>query len=290
MTDHDQRACQRCGEPAGIYHFCPSCRAQLTGSPTRDGTPAAAGTPRELLYEQTSNGDGNPVDRETSTALQVDPDPRVAEGTSPEAAAAAGERAQLPSTASDRFSIVAPPPREVARLENVLTIKPTQNYDASLASDLEVAEASAAPVAEVEVPVIVEESTPEVEEAAPVEEIAPSVSPELRARMPHYVAAHMLRAAFWFEQTSAFEARRDDEPEVVEVPEATVPPVESVPPPVESVPPPVAPTNPEPVFVAVPEDHASQNHWLIALCFLALIALVVVLTGRAPQRRAGTGA
>ena len=41
-----------------------------------------------------------------------------------------------------------------------------------------------------------------------------------------------------------------------------------------------------PVVAPVDEPAVSRDHWLAALCLLALIALVVMLTGRRPG---GTG-
>ena len=81
-------------------------------------------------------------------------------------------------------------------------------------------------------------------------------------------------------------------------PEVEDEPATSVPPPVASVAPPapapevvptpviatsVPPPSPAPAQPEAPEPaQASRNHWLTAVCLLALIALVVALTGRRP--------
>ncbi|MBV8430160.1 MAG: hypothetical protein JO244_03295 [Solirubrobacterales bacterium] len=160
----------------------------------------------------------------------------------------------------------APAQPEVARLEDVLSVAPPP-----------------APVAPPSVPKV-EPSQAQAEEtkaeaAAPLAEAKPPTRVEMRAIAPRYVAAHALRAAFLFEQTAAFESSSASAE-----PEAPAPEVDVERHLAESqvVPgPPQVEVQPE---TAEPVAPGSQNQWLFALCVLALIALVIVLTCRKPRR------
>jgi hypothetical protein len=88
----------------------------------------------------------------------------------------------------------------------------------------------------------------------------------------------MLRAAFWFEQTSAFESRPDDAVE----PEPVLPELDPNRHVATSVPPPALLREPEPLPPAALQT--PQRNWITVLCLLALAALVLVLTGRRPCR------
>jgi hypothetical protein len=127
---------------------------------------------------------------------------RIAAGSSTAAvevdeARPAETSALLSGTAEERSTDLAPPSRDVARLEDVLKISP-------------------APASVSVPPPAVEEATIEVE-AEPTAEVTSIAPPSA----PNYVAAQELREAFWFEQASAFAAapapRQTPEPEAVEV-------------------------------------------------------------------------
>jgi hypothetical protein len=131
-------------------------------------------------------------------------------------------------------------------------------------------------------------------DVAPVEKVGPPPVTPAHPSVPSHVAAHALRAAFWFEQASAFRANDDDE-----APASVPPPSVSVPPP--SPAPEIAPDRHADVEsdspAAAARDCAQDDYsgssawtsrsWVVALCLLALIALVVVLTGRDPRRLIG---
>jgi hypothetical protein len=120
----------------------------------------------------------------STAAVEVD-EPRPAETA-----------ALLPSTGEERGTDLAPPARDVARLEDVLKISP-------------------APASVSVPPPAVEEAAVEVE-AEPTVEVASIAPPSA----PDYVAAQELREAFWFEQAAAFTAapapRQEPEPAAVE--------------------------------------------------------------------------
>ena len=301
--DHDRKTCPRCGEPTSSYGFCTTCRAHidaLTGAATSAQDLTTAQVLREVVrLEQAladaSQGTSDRMGGGSSTAA-VEVDSRQEIG-SDEADHGGLEIAKLP-TGADRGS---DPPRDVARLEDVLTI--SSRPEAREADDEE-----DTPVAEVEPPSpaqqpLVESVPPPA--AARLEDVlsvvlpsddygiaprtAAAAAPEVEKRTPpSYVAAHMLRAAFWFEQTSAFESRPDDEalPETVEPPLPELDPTWD---PSTSTPPPTSPTPSEPPepLPAAAQAESSRSTWLAALCLLALITLVAVLTGRRSCRCAG---
>jgi hypothetical protein len=274
--DHGRKVCPRCGEPTGSYGFCPPCRAHidsLTGGATRAADLTTAQVLGEVMRLEEALADAA---RETSdrigggsstAALEIDsaPEKGAGEASHPDVARLEDvltvnprEDARSADT-SDELVIDLDQTQDVARLEDVLsTPPPADNFVIAPKT------AAAAP--------------PEAEPAEPAALAVPDPTPaQNQAAFPAHVAAHVLRAAFWFEQTSAFESRPDDE--VIEEPVApiSIAPPQSTPPPVSTPPPPQA----EPLPAAQAE--ASRN-WITALCLLALIALVVVLTGRRPCR------
>ncbi|HTX31468.1 MAG TPA: hypothetical protein VMD09_08780 [Solirubrobacteraceae bacterium] len=283
--DHDQKTCPRCGEPTASYGFCPPCRAHidaLTGGETRAPDLSTAHVLREVVRLEEALADASKgIGSGTSTAaVGVDSGP---EELAEEAAPTGLEIAKLPA-ADD-----APQRPDVARLEDVLTVRPRPEYHAVAPRT-----AAAAP-AEVEAPSEEETSAPDLPPAAevlPVEQAEADIRAKLPLANPSYVAAHVLRAAFWFEQTSAFESRPDHEvaPDPIEAAApvldparhaaTSVPPPSSAPMSVSAPPPPPA----EPLPTSEVEPPTSQRNWITALCLLALIALVVVLTGRRPCR------
>lgn len=193
------------------------------------------------------------------------------------------------SGAADLSLRAGDPPREVARLEDVLSVdrRPVDETraHADAANGLEISirrdgRVSVPPprprVARLEEVLKVDPkdriaartaaaAVPEVE--APRPEAKPSVP------APSYLPAYALRAAFLFEQSAAFKADDDEEETTVEAPE----PVVLAAPQLE----------PEPQAVEAAPEATSQSNWVVALCLLALIALVVVLTGRRPCRCSG---
>jgi hypothetical protein len=177
---------------------------------------------------------------------------------------------ELPIRVAPRVSVPPPAPREVARLEDVLTVAPAEDA-VQIAPKTAAAAQEAEAVAEVE---------------AVVEEVETPTAPERPASDRRYVPAYALRAAFWFEQASAFESGSDDD-EDEDLPLVAAAPV------VESVPPPVAVTDSHVETEAVAGQTPIQtprNHWLLTLCMLGLAALLIVLTGRRPCRCGCKGA
>ena len=167
--------------------------------------------------------------------------------------------------------------RELARLEDALAAT--------------AARTAAAPAPAVEEPV---PDTTDVltEEPTATPQVEPSTGVPARAITPSYLAAHALRAAFLYEQTTAFEQASsiepDDEPEVVVAPAPPVvvaEPAHSVPPPEPKLP--DAQDEGSPSVLRLWLGHASRTNWLAALCLLSLIVMVVVLTGHAPRRLTG---
>jgi hypothetical protein len=252
--EHDQRVCPRCGEPAGDYSFCESCRSHmdsLTGI-----APSAAAHAGDAIYPANralrevvrleealaaaSKGISERIAaRASAAAVEVDPDPLAASGT-------------------ELVTDVVQPPLEVARLEDVLTIAPPS--DAITLPEPPHVQAEESGV----------ESPPRVEQ--------PPVPPA-------YVAAAALREAFWFEQASAFK------PGVAarQAPEATAARVGSVPPPaVQSAepdrseadappaaePPAAEPSSPE-LWIG-----RARSTWPVAVWILALVAVLMLLTRR----------
>ena len=270
--DHDRKVCPRCGEPTAGYGFCPPCRAHidsLTGGVTSTTDLSTAQVLREVVrLEQaladTSKGMSDRICAgPSSTAVEVDSAP---ESLADEASSAGLDIAKLPTSAED----TSPRP-EVARLEDVLTV-----------------------VRRAEEP---REATSVAPPEAPAQPEATSVAPpeghpraELPPATPSYVAAHVLRAAFLFEQTSAFESRPDDEviAEAIQPAAALLDPARhaatSVPPPDSAPTPSSAPPPPQAEPLPAAEAETAHRNWITALCLLALIALVVVVTGRRPCR------
>lgn len=312
--EQNQRICPRCGRPAGDFHFCPSCLAPIDSL-------SALSTSEALRPEHTlaaADGVADPVaGSESTTVLQVESDRPSAEDATTQPNAAGGEGSELqihlgsslsvpPPTPRDvarledvltigpkgidrldptasglelpirvgpRVSVAPPAPREVARLEDVLTVEPTEETT-QIAPKTAAAAREAETVAQAEAVV---EAPPAAEtNTAPVESVPPPAAPEQRPADRRYVPAYALRAAFWFEQASAFEAGSDDEEE------EDLPPVAAAPV-VESVPPPSGLTSSEPETARAPVQ-APRNRWLLALCTLGLAAILVVLTGRRPCR------
>lgn len=293
MREYDQRTCPRCGAAAGDYHFCPSCLAPVdspapveqTLVATAEGEAALAS--RELSATAVKDEDTTPDTSTASSDVAMRPDSSV---SPPNVARledvlkvdrrsadglAAGETT-APAEASLFYvprSVSVPPPN-VARLEDVLIVAPSEEGQ-------EIAPKTAAAAAAPKV----EPVATDADEAPPVEEVdrsatsippptpapAPSLPPAASA--PNYVAAHALRAAFLFELSSAFKSDDEDEEPVSQAPPVVVSEVAA---PVAS---PVVGMEPEPA-----EAGASHTNWLAALCLLALIALVVMLTGRRPCR------
>jgi hypothetical protein len=166
-----------------------------------------------------------------------------------------------------------PPQRDVARLEDVLTITTPRPHDA-------VDEPRA---------VVIPDLTPAEPAPAPAPEktIAPLENRALLARVeaePSYVEAQALREAFWFEQASARLAH-PAEPK----PQAQAGPAE---PGVSVAPPEPVSGQPErrsqpdiaPAVVRVWAEPRSQNTRGTTLFLLALVALVLLMIGRAPRR------
>lgn len=308
--EHDQRACSRCGEPAADYHFCPSC---LTPIATSSELNTGAGT--QLLAASGAGGD--PVAGNASVAVQVEADQPSAdsETASPDPGALAPQQvARLedvlsPSSESrrgapdePRGASMPPPeirveirhspqvPRDVARLEDVLSVQPEARTQTSVAppqptpppvhpgheDDQRIAPrtaAAAVPEADLKPPLSAE-ATAETS-IAPPEVVKPGPGSEAPTLAPMYVAAHRLRSAFLFEQTAAFESHGDHD-EILQAVEVT-----------EEVPaPPIAELAPEPeTDTDPPADQPDwQSRWLAAVALIALIALVVALTGRKPCR------
>jgi hypothetical protein len=110
--------------------------------------------------------------------------------------------------------------------------------------------------------------------AEPVEPVT-VVEPVAAAVEPVTVVepAPAQRKAFWFELMPAAEPGDDDEAPADPTPE--VQPAAAV----EAAP----VVDPEPVVAAGPAT-TPRNHWLTVLCLLALVGLVVALTGRNPRR------
>lgn len=262
MMDHNQRACPRCGEPAGDYRFCQSCRAHmdsLTGSPSAADAHAADPTylaAQVLQLEQAlaaaSKGITDRIAGETSTAVQVEPEPHLPDT----------EPAEIGAVSLDR-----PTAPDVARLEDVLTVAPPTHDERN-------APPTPKPAA----------NEPTQLSAPPVERLEPPASAEHPVAVTLYVAAQALREAFWFEQASAFKPQRSDEEPVSPAPQPVgseaapdLQAAESTDP-VQSVAPPRADAD---TSVAEPSGAGMwQGNWLAALCVLALIALVAMLTGR----------
>jgi hypothetical protein len=313
VMEHDQRVCPRCGEPAGNYRFCQSCRSHidsLTGIPTRAATyagdaAASVEAPEEgarleqaLVRLEQAMAAASKVSSDraagpaSAAALDVNsPPPPPAERT-PRANSGAVEITTLPTGPDDRGSDRHQTSRDVARLEDVLSVASPKPPSADLKT---------APV-----------ETPAAETITPSPVEAPERRPAEK-REPGYVNAQALREAFWFEQASARPSNGDGEiaagpqPQGVEArvesvappTESVAPPVESVeaavesvPPPVESVPPPSA-TEPSQHAATSPSvarlwgEEPSTGYRRVTLWLFALVALIVLLIGRGLLRHGG---
>jgi hypothetical protein len=260
--ENNQTVCPRCGEATTGYGFCPPCRSQIDAlkatapSPAvlaDDPTATAAQVLREVVrLEQalaaTSKGISDRIAARTSAgAVQIEP-----------ASEPPAERTVLPGNADER---------DVARLEDVLSVAPP----APNAAAESVAPPSARP-----------------ETSAPPRSVAPpSAEPETAAPLepaPSFVAAQALREAFWFEQAAAFKPAPEGDPSTKPAP--TPEPQAEPAPSAEAEP--ALPLDPEPApaasVVESPADETQEHHWLAALCLIALIGLLIALTGRAPRR------
>jgi hypothetical protein len=272
--DHDRKVCPRCGEPTAGYGFCAPCRAHidsLTGGPASREDLTTSQVLREVvrLEEALADASKGMSDRglvgSSTAAVEVDPAP---EPVADEPVSGSQEIAKLPVSGTD-----AAPRSEVARLEDVLTVVPRS--EAPAIPPRTAAAADPAPEKLTSVPPPEPVVKAEVTSVPPPEPTAPAA---IQPTSPNYVAAHMLRAAFWFEQTSAFESRPDNEVE----PEPVLPELDPNRHVATSVPPPEPTPQAEPLPPAAIET--PQRNWITMLCLLALVALVVVLSGRRPCR------
>lgn len=266
--EHDQRVCPRCGEPAGDGRFCEACRAQIAGTHATDVSSPATHALREVLRLEealaaASKGISDRIAaRATGTAVQVEPESRPA----PDAAAGAVETAKLPTSATEHRVEATRPARAVARLEDVLTVKPQAPAPAAKPEPTAPAAETKSVAPPVEEPKPV---APPVEEPAP---IAASTAPPSPA--PSFLAAPAVRKGFWFEYMPAVEPSEEPEVAQAETPE------------------PVAAVEPEPIVAVstpvVPAETPSSgpNYWVAALCLIALLGLLALLTGRSTRHAA----
>lgn len=322
--EHDQRACPRCGEPAGDYHFCPSClapidlpsesRAGAQLAAASDGSHATSGTSAAVVADDTTGDatkapdqpavDPNPQDvarlEDVLTPSKASGDSSADQASTADEVAAPAPPSELPIRLEVRLSDWSRTPRDVARLEDVLTVLPERRSDTTPESSPAPADVTDPPsqadgdaehqiaprTAAAALPLAGSVPPPSAEDVdvATQRESVPPPSAPAPASAPRYVAAHRLRSAFLFEQTSAFEARGDIEEIVDEVlsPRAPSPHAE----PDASLDYVHAPQRDESASGAGQPSLGQTWHsrWLPALCFLGLIALVVVLTGRSPRR------
>jgi hypothetical protein len=214
-----------------------------------------------------------------STAADAMPEVRPArteaDETPAEVNAAPVREVELPTSDDGRDSDWARLRREVARLEQVLTIASTSGTDRIAA------ETAADAMPEVQ-PARTEADDTPGDDAAPVAEVEPvaeievPTSDEVHAGEPSYMAADALRQAFWFEQASALRSNGDGEGTIRQALQAAVPEVDPDPYTAVST---TSNVEPEPG-----EAQTSRRPWVAAVCLLALIALVAVLTGRDLRR------
>jgi hypothetical protein len=210
-----------------------------------------------------SNSDNDPP----ATLVQVEVEHRPTEDTP--ATPVSGVEISIHTHARD----VAGPQREVARLEDVLKVEPKDREAAPAAApevrrDVSPAEA------------VVERAAEKAEETR-VEEVELPAPPELH---PTYVAAHVLREAFWFEQASALKSKVEATTGRASEPESLIQPEPAEPDPAEADARPDEPYEGTQSVVRLWLGKTSQGQWVAAFCLLTLIALVVVLTGRVPRR------
>jgi hypothetical protein len=228
----------------------------LAGTPTPAAARASSAHPADPTYlaaqvlrlEQAlaaaSEGIGDRIGGAPSTAVQVEAEPRPAEPITGDVAAVSLDRATFP---------------EVARLEDVLTVAPTDPGVQAAPSAQPAAHMSAPPADELERPTIAEAALAE----------------------PIYVAAQALREAFWFEQTSAFRAPQTPVPDG---PAAEPARLESVPPPVAQEASVQAAAELPTAAPELPTATTSRSRWVAVMWVLAVLALVAALTGRGRAR------
>lgn len=262
--EHDQRVCPRCGEPAGDYSFCHSCRSQLdslTGISTLAAAhaadsvyPGSRALAEVLRLEEAlaaSKGISDRIAARASAAVEVDPDP-------------------LSASNAERVTETTHPPRDVARLEDVLTVDPSA-ANAAAAADPEPAQI-------------------EADETAAIDQVEYPTRADRHPAEPTYVAARALREAFWFEQASAFKQigsaihAADRDRNAAEDTTNEAHPVQSEP----DAAPGEQQDSSQSVLASL-VGQAPRNRWAAALCVLAVIVLVALLTGRDPRRFAGVG-
>lgn len=281
--EHDQRVCPRCGAPGGDYRFCESCSSKLdslndlrpvVGASSASPTQSAAQVLMEVarLEQALAAASKGITDRIATRGIEADPGQRPAENDRADTAAL--ERARILTSPDKHAGDPTQPHREVARLEEVLTVPPKRDSDV---------------IDRVPPPSVTVEPPPFVEPPAPAAEPAPACEP--RAAEPTYIAAQLLREAFWFELASAADVRREIQVPAVEAEHGhlrteSVPPPQSVPPPdpaATSCPPPsVASPQVAPQQYAAPPSQ--QRSRLPALFVLGLVGLLVLLVGRRPRR------
>jgi hypothetical protein len=270
--EHDQKVCPRCGKSADGFHFCPSCLAPVD-SPAEISTHAATDADSGTAAATEVSATAVQVEAdEVGPASPSEPLPNVARLE--DVLSVDGPRAEPKPTAVSRLEIsirpdaqvsVPPPHIRVARLEEVLRVDPKDRIAARTA-------AAALPEVETAPPEPVAPETPKPE-VDPATSVAPPSQDKPPVTPASYLPSYALRAAFLFEQSAAFKADDDDDEAIVEVPQPVV---------VE------APrADPEPQAVEEAPEQTSQSNWVVALCLLALIAMIVVLTGRRPSRCSG---
>jgi hypothetical protein len=285
VTEHDHRVCPRCAQEAGDYHFCPSCLAPID---SLSGIPAHArvsGESQDALAET------------AATALQVETERRSTEE------ATTTPPPELPLRADARLA--SQPARDVARFEDVLTVGPSPAAKAApsaaseislhpnytppaavarledvltvAASDQSLAPVSVPPPAPAPTPLPAprpadapaSEPPPLAAEMAAVEVDADALGPDVPTAIE--VAAQALREAFWFEQASASKATgpaRMSIPPPAPAPESERTTVE------------VLVTDGAVASPELPSAAPAANNWVTAAFLLALVALLVALTGR----------
>lgn len=275
--EREQTICPRCGEQTSGYGFCRSCSSQFESLPAASTDAGAHAsdptslTAQVLRLEQAlaaaSQGINDRITAGTSaTAVEVDSAAGPTEDRTVDPGTGAVERAELPPSTDHRHSDRAAAPRDVARWEQLL--KPDIR---TLAERATVAPPT---VEEVQLPV-----------------------PEAPIADPVYVAASLLREAFWFEQASAYKSAAREAGLISTPPHAlasTPPPaLTSTPPPaLASTPPPVLASTPPPALASAPPPvlastsrpaPAPRSNW-IAVSLVALVGLVLLLVSRGKSR------
>lgn len=299
--EHEQRVCPRCGETAGEYRFCEPCRAHIDsltgisrrpGAPAGDATDPAAHVLREVLRLEQALAVVSKGITERIAAAPVHVE-ATAEALAGNATARAFERAKLATASDQRGGDVIQPPREVARLEDVLVVRPNDRHDHVAPVPSASALPSARPGTEPASPEL--ERLPFAGDARPGDpnqgphEVARLVDvlrvqptpdhdhvaaalPETRPAEDEEAPAPVLAPgqaaedeaapqAFWFEPAETLE------------PEGAVADAQPWTPPESTSTPPEQ-----------PKARDSRRGWIVALCLLALVGLVVLLIGRDARR------